>query len=159
MLQVTRRTAERVTAAAVVLFGGIVAVDSLSHDIGWNANGPGPGYFPFRVGLLLVAASIAIAVQAGRSEAGAIFVRGKEIGRSFSVFWPAAATVGGMFVLGCYVPSLVYLAWMMRVHGRFGWARALPAAAAAITVLFLIFEVWFQVPLAKGPVEAALGLY
>jgi hypothetical protein len=31
--------------------------------------------------------------------------------------------------------------------------------AAAILLFFAVFELWFQVPLAKGPIEAALGLY
>ena len=44
--------------------------------------------------------------------------------RSVSVFWPTAAAVAGaMFVLGCYVPSAVYLAWMMRAHGVY-WLAA-----------------------------------
>ena len=32
----------------------VVIAESLTHDIGWNETGPGSGYFPFRVGLLLI---------------------------------------------------------------------------------------------------------
>jgi hypothetical protein len=137
----------------------LVAIDSLSHDVGWNANGPGPGYFPFRIGVLLIAASAAIAVNAARGEPSRAFVTGVGLRRSFSVFWPTAAAVAGMFALGSYVPSLVYLAWMMRTHGRHRWVRAIATSTVIILVIFVIFELWFQVPLAKGPVEAALGFY
>ena len=34
---------------------------------------------------------------------------------------------------------------------------SLPVAAAVPVVLFVIFEIWFLVPLPKGPVEAWLG--
>jgi hypothetical protein len=159
MAPAATRTVELATAGIVAVFGAVVAFDSLSHDVGWNANGPGAGYFPFRLGVLLIAASAAIAVSAARGEPGRAFVTGVELRRSFSVFWPTAAAVAGMFVLGSYVPSLVYLAWMMRTHGRHGWARAFGTATAITLVIFVIFELWFQVPLAKGPVEAALGYY
>jgi hypothetical protein len=48
---------------------------------------------------------------------------------------------------------------MMRRHGGAAWLRAAAMALAAVVVIFVIFERWFQVPLAKGPVEALLGFY
>jgi len=54
----SRRTLELWTAAAVGVVGAIVIAESLTHDIGWNETGPGSGYFPFRVGVLLMAAAI-----------------------------------------------------------------------------------------------------
>ena len=159
MAHATKRTVELATAGMVAAFGALVAIDSLSHDVGWNANGPGPGYFPFRIGVLLIAASAAIAVSAARGESSRTFVTGVELTRSFSVFWPTAAAVAGIFALGSYVPSLGYLAWMMRTHGRHGWVRAIATSTVIILVLFVIFELRFHVPLAKGPVEAALGFY
>jgi hypothetical protein len=159
MAHAPRRTVELAMAGVVAVFGAVVAIDSLSHDIGWNANGPGPGYFPFRVGVLLIGASAAIAVRAARSASGPAFVTAVELGRSFSVFWPTAAAVAGMFALGTYVPSVVYLAWMMRTHGGHGWGRAIATSTVIIVVIFAIFELWFQVPLAKGPLETALGFY
>ncbi len=159
MMQAHRRTLELATAAAVALFGAIIATDSLHHDIGWQANGPGSGYFPFRVGLLLMAASTLLFVQAARSPAGAIFVSGDGFRRSFSVFWPTTALAAAMFVFGCYVPSAIYLTWMMRRHGSYPWGRSAASALVIMALLFVIFEYWFQVPLAKGPIEMAVGLY
>jgi hypothetical protein len=154
-----RRTVELVAAAAVALLGMVVAGESLRHDIRWDANGPAPGYFPFRIGLLIVAASLAILFKAARGAGSAVFVTDREIQRSFSVFWPTALLGAAMFALGCYVPAVVYLAWMMRAHGRFHWTRAIAAAFLAVAVIFVVFEVWLQVPLAKGPIETAFGIY
>jgi putative tricarboxylic transport membrane protein len=192
---ISRRTAEIATAVAVALTGAVVVAESLTHDIGWNETGPGSGYFPFRVGLLLVAAAVVGAWQSrgtgsaslgqtvrGTSPAslgqtvrgtgpasleshasgpvGTIsFVTREELGRSLSVFWPTAALVVAMFPLGCYLPSGAYLAWMMRRHGGHGWLLSAAHGAAVMVAFFLVFDLWFRVPLAKGPLEALFSIY
>lgn len=161
----SRRAVEIWTAAAVALLGVIVSAESLTHDIGWNEAGPGSGYFPFRIGLLLTAVAavqFALSSKGGRRGTGpashdsqasgpVVFVTGEEFHRTLSVFWPTAALVAAMFVLGAYVPSAVYLAWMMRRHGGHGWLASAAYGAAVMAVFFLIFDVWFRVPLAGWP--------
>ena len=171
-----RRTVEIATAVAVALTGVVVVAESLTHDIGWNETGPGSGYFPFRVGLLLVGASLLQAWQgargagsassrspasgpAGRPVGTISFVSRAELRRSLSVFWPTVALVVAMFPLGCYVPSGVYLAWMMRRHGGHGWLLSVAYGAAVMVAFFLVFDLWFRVPLAKGPLEALFSIY
>ena len=170
MLYATRRTLEIATAAALALVGGIVVAESLTHAIGWNETGPGSGYFPFRIGLLLIGVAIVRLLQVRPTQVRPIqvrlkpdtttaFVTREELRRSLSVFWPTTALVIAMFPLGCYIPSGAYLAWMMRRHGGHGWLLSIVYGAVVMTAFFLIFDLWFRVPLAKGPVEAALGLY
>jgi hypothetical protein len=167
---IRRGTAEIATAAGVALTGAVVAAESLTHDIGWNAAGPGSGYFPFRVGLLLIAAASIHVVQSLRrtgpasiesdaSGPGVSFVTREELRRSLSVFWPTALLVVAMFPLGCYLPSGVYLAWMMRRHGGHGWLLSAAYGAAVMVAFFLVFDLWFRVPLAKGPLEALFSIY
>jgi putative tricarboxylic transport membrane protein len=169
---IRRRTAEIATAVAVALTGGVVAAESLTHDIGWNETGPGSGYFPFRVGVLLIGASLLQAWQGARGTGPASrenqasgpvgtigFVTRDELRRSLSVFWPTAALVIAMFPLGCYLPSGVYLAWMMRRHGGHGWLLSAAYGAAVMVAFFLVFDLWFRVPLAKGPLEALFSIY
>jgi hypothetical protein len=181
---VLRRTLEIWTAAAAGLVAVVVIVESLTHDIGWNEAGPGSGYFPFRLGLLLFAAAIVRVLQTvrgagsasrashasgpagtlasgpvGPASGPAVFVTREELRRSLSVFWPTAALVVAMFPLGCYVPSGVYLAWMMRRHGGHGWLLSVAYGAAVMVAFFLIFDLWFKVPLAKGPLEALFRIY
>jgi len=178
---VRRRTAEIATAVAVALTGAVVVAESLTHDVGWNETGPGSGYFPVRIGVLLIALAMVRLLQnsprgagsASTSEslasglvgpasgpAGTIsFVTGDELRRSLSVFWPTAALVVAMFPLGCYVPSGVYLAWMMRRHGGHGWLLSAAYGGAVMVAFFLVFDLWFRVPLAKGPLEALFSIY
>jgi hypothetical protein len=163
-----RRVVEVWTAAAVALAGLIVAAESLTHDVGWNETGPGPGYFPFRIGLLLIAAAAALLWRQRRAVAAtsgsaqtppAVFATRDEWSRTLGVLRPTTVLVGAMLVLGVYVPSGAYLAWMMRRHGGYAWATSLAFGGAAIAAFFLVFELWFRVPLAKGPIEATLGIY
>ena len=47
----------------------------------------------------------------------------------------------------------------MRLQGRYPlWLSALVALGTS-TAFYLVFEIWFQVPLLKGPLEALLGIY
>jgi hypothetical protein len=158
---VNRRTVEIRAAAAAGLLGAVVAGESLTHDIGWNEAGPGSGYFPFRIGLLLMGAAVGRLIQEviQLQPDSTAFVTREEAGRSLSVLWPTVALVAAMFPLGCYVPSAVYLAWMMRRHGGHRWLVSAAYGGAVAAAFFLVFDLWFRVPLAKGPLEAAFGLY
>ena len=154
---VTRRALEINTAAVVALVGAVVMVESLTHDIGWNETGPGSGYFPFRVGLLLIVAAGVRLLQCVRDRASDAFVTREGLRRSLGVFWPTAALVVAMFPLGCYTPAAAYLAWMMRRHGGHSWLVSIAYGTAVMVAFFLVFDLWFRVPLAKGPVEAVFG--
>ena len=156
---ISLRTAESATAIAIALTGAVVAAESLTHDIGWNQTGPGSGYFPFRVGLLLIGVALIHLLQVRLKPDTTSFVTGEELRRSLSVFWPTAALVVAMIPLGCYLPSGVYLAWMMRRHGGHGWVLSAAYGAAVMVAFFLVFDLWFRVPLAKGPLEALFSIY
>lgn len=157
---IARRSMEAASAAAVVLVGAVVAGGSLQHDVGWGQAGPGAGYFPLRIGLLLAATGAALFGRSllSREPDGRLFVQREELARSLSVFLPTVAFGAVIPWLGCYLPMVLYLAWMAR-RGGYGWVRSVTAAVGATIAFFLVFEWWFQVPLAKGPIEDALGIY
>ena len=156
---IARRDMELATAAAIGALGVVVAGSAATHHIGWNELGPQPGYFPFRLGVLLMAAGAILFFQALRARTGAVFVGAAEFRRMMSVFVPTAVLAAAMPILGCYVPTAAYLAFMMRVHGGYGWLRTAVISVAITIAFFLIFELWFLVPLAKGPLEEAFGIY
>lgn len=155
----TRRSMELATAAAIAAFGGAMVAGSLQLSVGWAATGPQSGYFPFRLGLLLCIVSALLFVQAAVSPRDSTgFATREQLLRSLSMFGPTLLLVLAMPWAGCYGATAVYLLYMARVHGDFSWPRATAVALATVLVLYLVFELWFQVPLAKGPIEAWLGL-
>jgi len=148
------------TAAVLALVALVVIGDSLRVGIGWADDGPRGGYFPFYVGLLLLGASLAIAVGTLRRwrQADPVFAQRAQLRSVAAVLLPMVAYVALIAGLGIYAASALLIGWFMRRHGRYGWG---PTAAVSIGVpllVFAVFEKWFLVPLPKGPLEHLLGL-
>ena len=145
---IARRQMELAVAVTIGAMGAVVAGSAATHNIGWNELGPQPGYFPFRLGVLLIAAAALLFYQALRAQSDASFVGRVEFRRMLSVFVPTAALAAAIPLLGCYVPMAVYLAAMMHWHGNFGWPRTIVTSVAITIAFYIVFELWFLVPLA-----------
>jgi putative tricarboxylic transport membrane protein len=151
------RTADLVTAAVLMLLGGVVIFDSLRLGIGWGTDGPRSGFFPFWLAVLMTATSALIFVQALRWPVTRVFVSRAALRPVLSVLGPATAMVVVMQVTGLYVASAIYVAFYMRWIGRHRWPATIAMAVGLSVVTFLVFEEWFLVPMPKGPLEAWLG--
>ena len=42
--------------------------------------------------------------------------------------------------------------------GKYAWWKAAAVSIGTVVVFYLVFEIWFKVPLPKGFVERLLGL-
>ena len=73
------------------------------------------------------------------------------------MFLPLAGYVLVLSSIGIYVASAIYIALFMWYFGAYRLTRGVLVGAAVAVMLFLMFEVWFLVPLPKGPIEAWLG--
>jgi putative tricarboxylic transport membrane protein len=147
-------------AVTVFLFGALVVFDSYRIGARWGEDGPQAGYFPFYVGLLICLASAAIFVRAFRNSALAAesFVSRDELKKILTVLVPTVVYVALIAPLGFYLASTLYIAYFMWHLGKYSWVTIAPVAIGVSVAFFLIFEIWFSVPLPKGPLEAALGL-
>ena len=139
-------------AALVILFGLAVLIGSRNLGSGWTSDGPGAGYFPFYIGLILCISGAGVFYQAlfGKKRNTEIFVDGEQIRRVLSVLVPAAVYVLGIQVVGIYVASAVYIAGFMIVLGKFHKVKAAALGVGIAVFFFLMFEVWFKIPLHKG---------
>ena len=54
--------------------------------------------------------------------------------------------------------AVLYVGFFMRWLGKYAWWKVAAVAVGNSVFFFLVFEVWFKVPLPKGPLEAWLGL-
>jgi hypothetical protein len=143
---------EAAVAALVLLFGLLVIFGSRKLGSGWTSDGPGAGYFPFYIGLILCVSGAGTLYQAlmGKNRNNEIFVDGEQIRRVLVVLIPAAVYVLAIQVVGLYVASAVYIAGFMIILGHYGRTRSIAIALTIVVLFFLMFEVWFKVPLAKG---------
>lgn len=158
--EVSRLAMEIATALATAAFGAIVAYGALDFGTGWDETGPQPGFFPLYLGLITVAASFCVLVQAviRRERRGEVFATGAQLRRVAAFLLPIAAFVAVSLTLGLYVGMFLYLAGVMLAQGGYRPPLALAVALGVTAVSYLVFETWFQVPLLKGPIEAWLGL-
>ena len=154
---VSVRTMNIVVATILMIVAGIVITDSVRLGFGWTAEGPAPGYFPFYIGLFLVLASAVNLVQAVRTRGVQTFVTKPALRRVLAVLLPLVVYVAVLSYIGIYVASAVYVALFMWRFGRYALVRGAIVGVAVAVALFLMFEVWFLVPLPKGPVESMLG--
>jgi putative tricarboxylic transport membrane protein len=151
------RGPELAVALLLMLIAVLVIADSVRVGTGWGDDGPRSGYFPFYIGVLLLAASgwtFASALLKGRGEGFATHAQLKSV---MQVLLPMAVYVGVMAWTGLYLASAALIAWFMRRHGKYGWALTSAVAIGVPLLAFLVFERWFLVPLPKGPIESALG--
>ena len=86
------------------------------------------------------------------------FVSREELKKILTVLVPTIVYVSLIAYLGFYLTSTVYIAYFMWHLGKYAWIKIVPVAVGVSVAFFLIFEIWFSVPLPKGPLEAALGL-
>jgi hypothetical protein len=156
---VSTRTVEIVTALLLIAVAGIVMWDSRRIGASWAADGPEAGYFPFYVGLILFLASVGNLVKAFRAvdTAGESFVGRGQLKLVLQVLVPAAIFVFLIGYIGIYVAAALYIGFFMAWLGRYSPAWIVPVAMLVPLVFFLLFEIWFLVPLPKGPVEGWLG--
>ena len=143
---------EAIVATIVLILGIVVIVESRRLGSGWTSDGPGSGYFPFYVGLVVAGSAAGLLYQAlfGKNKNTSIFVDTKQLKLVLSVLIPAAVYVLVVQFLGLYVASALYIALFMIVMGKYSWVRSVIAAVTINTIFFLMFEVWFKVPLFKG---------
>ena len=143
---------EVVVAFLVLALGLLVITGSWQLGSGWTSDGPGSGYFPFYIGLILCISGAGTMYQAllGKNKNTEVFVDSEQLKRVLSVLLPAALYVLAVQFVGLYVASAVYIALFMIVLGKFSWIKSVIAALSVVVLFFFMFEVWFKVPLFKG---------
>jgi hypothetical protein len=152
---VTNHRVDAGVALILLVIGVVVVVESRRLGAGWTSDGPGPGYFPFFIGLIIVVSALGILRQAvfGKKKRDEIFVDAEQFKRVVSVLVPAAVYVLGIEFIGLYVASAIYIALFMIVLGKYSWLKSVIAALAINAIFFMMFEVWFKVPLFKGSLD------
>ena len=155
----TTRTVEIVVYAMLLALALLLGFDNWRSGAGWAKDGPQSGYLPFYLCVLLGSASVfgLGTVIFGRGGAKA-FVTREQLRRVMQVFVPTLAFVALVQWLGIYVASLVLVAGFMRFIGRIAWWKSIVTSVLFAAVMFVTFEVAFDVIMPKGPVENFFGI-
>jgi putative tricarboxylic transport membrane protein len=156
---VSQRSMELVVAGAFMAVAVLVMWDNWRIGAGWSADGPESGYFPFYMGVIMFVASLGTFVTnlVTRRPDLKSFVERSQLLLVLKVLVPTIVFVVLINFLGIYLASAIFIAFFMTWLGKYPVYKVVPIAIGVPVVLFMMFEVWFLVPLPKGPLEAALG--
>jgi hypothetical protein len=152
-------TMDVVVAALILALGALVVYESNRLGSGWDENGPQAGYFPFYIGLLICICSAVVFVQSFvklRTDRR-VFVRLDQFKQVLVILLPSAAYVLGVQLIGIYVPSAVFIGLFMKFVGKYRWLRSTAVGLGVSVSAFMLFEIWFKIPLPKGPLERLIG--
>ena len=152
---VRNHTVDAVVAVILFVIGLVVVIEARRLGSAWADDGPGSGYFPFYIGLILCISALGVFYQAVFSKArdAGGFVNRVQLGRVLSVFLPSLVYVLGIVFLGIYVASAIYIGLFMVVLGKYSASKGVMLGVAVSVFFFLLFEVWFKVPLYKGRLD------
>ena len=149
----SHRSVEIGVAIAMIVFGAVVIVGSLHVGIGWGAEGPKSGFFPFYLGIAIIAASLINLIGVWNEPRRQIFAEWQQLMQVLSVVIPTAVYVCVIPYGGIYLSSLLLIAAFMIWFGRYGVALSAAVSVGVVVATYLMFEKWFLVPLPKGPIE------
>lgn len=154
---VTVRTMEVVVAIALALAALVTMWSNYQLGSGWSSYGPEPGYFPMRLGIIILIASGFVLFHAIRHNDRTAFLEVNQARLVAVILLPLIVYVFGIKWLGIYVSSAIFIAAFMFFLGKFTWWKSVTVGALTMIAFFYIFEIQFRVPLPKGPLEAWLG--
>jgi putative tricarboxylic transport membrane protein len=156
---VGNRAVDAVVLLLLIALALLMGFDNWRTGIGWAAEGPEAGYFPFYLSVILAAASLyglAVAALRRREESGT-FVTRDQLRRVMQVFAPTLLFCIFTQWLGLYLASFLFIAGFMIFIGRIVWWKSLITAFVFSLAMFITFELAFDVIMPKGPLEAAFG--
>src|SRR5436305_2110356 len=156
---VGNRTVDVAVLLLLVALALLLGFDNWRTGIGWAAEGPEAGYFPFYLSVILAGASVYGLFTAAlcRREESGTFVTRDQLRRVLQVFVPTLLFCVFTQWLGLYLASFLLIAGFMVFVGRIAWWKSLITAFLFSLAMFITFELAFDVIMPKGPLEAAFG--
>jgi hypothetical protein len=156
---VSARTIEIIVSVLLLLLAVTLGYDNWRTGISWDSTGPEPGYFPFYLSVVLAGGSLYGLIAALLTERGAgeTFLTRAQLRRVMAVFVPTLLFCVVTQLLGLYVASFLLIAGFMRAIGKIALWKSLLTAFAFTAIMFVTFDIAFDVIMPKGPLEAAFG--
>jgi putative tricarboxylic transport membrane protein len=155
----TTRTAEVVVYLLLLGLALVLGFDNWRSGMGWAKDGPQSGYLPFYLCVILGGASLFGLGLAfvRRTEDARTFVTRDQLRRVMQVFVPTFLFCLAMQWLGLYVASFLLVAGFMSIVGRISLWKSLLTSFLFAFIMFVTFDVAFDVIMPKGPIEAFFG--
>ncbi|MEO5696674.1 MAG: tripartite tricarboxylate transporter TctB family protein [Burkholderiaceae bacterium] len=147
------RRADRVAGASLLAISVAFSAGALTNHVYWGEYGPGPGFLPFWLGVVMAGLATMLLVDALRSsDPGAPWLpSGDGLKRLAVVLGVTIAFVALLNVLGMIVDTALFLIVLIRYLDRSPWPLTLALSTATAAVIYLVFSFWLRVPFPVGP--------
>jgi putative tricarboxylic transport membrane protein len=147
------KKADQRTGIVLLIFSGSVIEESWKMPQR-GTFGPGMGFFPLWLGVLLAILSILLIVNAWQRAEDptkkAIFPGRQALVTILVVLAAMAAYIALLEVLGFLVTTMLLNTFLMRIVMRESWKMTVPVALIISIVLYLIFQVLLEVNLPEN---------
>ena len=140
---------ERIAFFAIGVLSIIIMILSSSYGLGTLAR-PGPGLYPFIVGLFVLPLSLSLLITSLRYTTKGPILDWRELGTFLlfvgtCVFWIVA-----MPLLGYAVVTLISTFFLSKLMKLEGWVKPLILSFGTGLFIYLLFDYWLYIDLPRG---------
>jgi putative tricarboxylic transport membrane protein len=147
--RISLRGASYAVGLAFLAMGVYVAIEAPKLGLYVSGQGPGPGFFPFGVSLLMIAMAALWLSQIirGQVQPGLFFTDRSGRGRAQVVLVALTIFIALLTTLGYMLAAFVFMIAIFRIVGRMRWITSFALAVCGAVALQYGFVDLLQVPL------------
>ena len=139
---------DAIAAAAVLALGAAIVAGASRLPFG-GVHNPGPGFFPWWLGVVLVLLGAILTVQAAVTRATARGASGRPV-KVLVLLGALSVYVALLDPLGYVAATFLLVLFMLRGLEPHRWLVAVGVAVLAAGGSYVLFAVWLGVPLPPG---------
>src|SRR5690606_26544025 len=118
---ITVRAMEIIVAVALAVISLFTMWSNYQLGSGWSSYGPEAGYFPMRLGIIILVASAFVLFHAIRNNDRSAFLEVAQAKLVAVILLPLVLYVFGIGWLGIYLSSAIFIIAFMYFLGKFVW--------------------------------------
>ena len=146
----TKTLEDRIVGTIFVVFSGLIMIESVRLRLD-DIHEPGPGFFPFFLGLTLAVLSILSLFFPDLRKKEALFWKDWQRGKStFYVFIGLVAYLLLFRILGFYIDTLLLMFFLQKVSGAQGYKQPLFVSLLTMGITYLLFYKLLFIPFTRG---------
>lgn len=136
----------------MLVAGIVIAGISLGYGFG-SIERPGPGLYPFFVGVSIAAFALLLLISVLRAQARVATLGREGAVRLVLLTASLSLWILAMPLLGYVVATLLATYAMCKIMGLEGWWRPIAVSAGTALFIYLLFDLWLYIDLPRGILE------
>jgi hypothetical protein len=146
------RRADQIAGGGLLVLGLVFAAGGLRNYTYWGPTGPGSGFFPFWLGLIMAALAAWLLLGALRGQGTDVgwLPEGTGRRRLVTVLGVTAALIAVLKIVGMAVGTVLFLVVILRFVEGLRWPSTVAIAVGTAAVNYFVFTYWLRVPFPVG---------